>query len=174
MYPPPAVRTSQEELLGTTAGIILTVVAAVVGLALFLLPVFLAGGTRNLRRRETPHRGSEPGQGHWPSERLEDRHIHPKGSQHGRPTSWALVAVMMAAFLTGGLALIVHVWWLFWACAGVFVLGVPVGKAIGIMNDTVAWSSTPAAQGDAGAPGTQPDHARSALSSFRRRPSCRL
>ncbi len=46
---------------------------------------------------------------------------------------------------TGGLAIIMHTWWLLWASLGVVVLAVPVGKVIGIMDDTVAWGSTQAA-----------------------------
>ena len=59
------------------------------------------------------------------------------GSRHGRPASWALVAVVIAAFCAGGAAVIGHLWWLFWACAAVAVLAVPAGKVIGIMGDTV-------------------------------------
>lgn len=88
------------------------------------------------------------GQGNWPSERLEDRHVPPQGNPHGKPSSWALVAVVTAAFITGGLAIITHTWWLLWACAAIVVLSIPAGKAIGIMNDTVAWGSTPAASSD--------------------------
>lgn len=54
----------------------------------------------------------------------------------------------MAAFITGGLAIITHIRWLLWACFGVVVLAVPAGKAIGIMDDTVAWGSNPAAGDD--------------------------
>ena len=56
-----------------------------------------------------------------------------------------LVAVVIAAFLTGGAAIIAHIWWLLWACIGIVVLAIPAGKVIGIMDDTVAWGSTPAA-----------------------------
>jgi hypothetical protein len=37
----------------------------------------------------------------------------------------------------GGLAVVNHLWLLFWVCLGVTVLSVPAGKLIGIMNDTV-------------------------------------
>jgi hypothetical protein len=56
---------------------------------------------------------------------------------HGRPVSWVLVGVLVAAFIAGGLAVVNHLWWLFWVCLGVTVLSVPAGKVIGIMNDTV-------------------------------------
>jgi 4-hydroxybenzoate polyprenyltransferase len=51
---------------------------------------------------------------------------------------------MVVAFLTGGIALITRTHWLLWACAAVVVLGIPAGKAIGIMNDTVEWGSSDA------------------------------
>jgi hypothetical protein len=197
--PPPAVQTSQEELLGTTTGIILTVVVALVGLGVLIVPVFWAAGHPNTRRQRmrqrpenipgavptgdprsvTPRRGDNRegdvaglagdgagGQGHWPSERLEDRYVPEGGNPHGKPSSWVLVAVVAAAFITGGLAIISHIWWLLWACFGVVVLAVPAGMAIGIMDDTVAWGSNPAAgrdpfQDPEDGPGQdQPDHAQ--------------
>jgi hypothetical protein len=200
--PPPAIRTSQEELLGTTTGIVLTVVVAVVGLAVLIVPVFWAAGHPNTRRQRTrqrpenipgaaqpgdpcsvtPRRGDNwggdvagpagdgaGGQGHWPSERLEDRHVPEGGNPHGKPSSWVLVAVVAAAFITGGLAIISHTWWLLWACFGVVVLAIPAGKAIGIMDDTVAWGSNPAARPDpfqdleAGPGQGQPDQAQAPM-----------
>ena len=59
-----------------------------------------------------------------------------------------LVALVAAAFVAGGAAIITHVWWLLWTGIAVVVLAVPAGKAIGIMDDTVAWGSTPAAPAD--------------------------
>jgi hypothetical protein len=56
--------------------------------------------------------------------------------------------VVVAAFTTGGLAIIAHAWWLMWTCAGICLLALPAGKIIGIMNETVAWGSTPAATHD--------------------------
>jgi hypothetical protein len=179
--PSPAIRTSQEELLGTTTGIILTAVVAVVGLGVLIVPMFWAAGHPDIRRHRTrrrpwnipgavptgdprsvtPRRGDNRenqmtgsagdaagGQGHWPSERLEDRHVPEGGNPHGKLSSWVLVAVVTAAFVAGGLAIITHIWWLLWACLGVVVLAVPAGKAIGIMDDTVAWGSNPAAGHD--------------------------
>jgi hypothetical protein len=58
------------------------------------------------------------------------------------------VAVVTAAFLTGGIAIIMHLWWLLWACIGIVVLAVPAGKMIGIMDDTVTWGSTPSVTHD--------------------------
>ncbi|MQA95750.1 MAG: hypothetical protein GEV11_14260 [Streptosporangiales bacterium] len=61
------------------------------------------------------------------------------GRSHGRVSSWILVFAVIAAFVAGGLAMILHVWWLFWVCLAVVVLSVPAGGFVGIMNDTVAW-----------------------------------
>lgn len=61
------------------------------------------------------------------------------GRSHGRVSSWILVFVVIAAFVAGGLAMIMHAWWLFWVCLGAVVLSVPAGGLIGIMRDTVAW-----------------------------------
>jgi hypothetical protein len=57
--------------------------------------------------------------------------------RHGRPTSWALVVVVLLVFITGGFAIVFRLWPLFWVCAGIFLLSVPAGKVMGIMNDTV-------------------------------------
>lgn len=57
--------------------------------------------------------------------------------RHGRPASWVLVGVVIAAFIAGGFALVYHLWWLFWLCAAIFVLSVPAGWLIRIMDDTV-------------------------------------
>lgn len=56
---------------------------------------------------------------------------------HGRPVSWVLVSVIIAAFVAGAFAVTTHTWWLFWVCLGVTVLSVPVGKFVRIMDDTV-------------------------------------
>ena len=158
MYPSPEVRTSNVELLGTATGMILTAVVAVLGLVALLGMVFLADGLppamRMTVRRRSRASGSGPaeeisaGQGDRPWEQIEDRHVPPGGHPHGKPASWVLVAVVTATFVTGGAAIITHVWWLLWACIAIVVLAVPAGKAIGIMDDTVAWGSTPAATPD--------------------------
>ncbi|HUN30906.1 MAG TPA: hypothetical protein VMU95_02720 [Trebonia sp.] len=57
--------------------------------------------------------------------------------RHGRPSSWVIVAVVLAAFVTGAFAIVFRLWPLFWVCVGIFVLSVPAGKVLGIMNDTV-------------------------------------
>jgi hypothetical protein len=115
--------------------------------------VFLADNPQDIRRlitrRQREVSGSRStkeissGQGSRPWERVEDRHVPPAGHLHGKPSSWLLVAMVIGAFITGGVAIIVHAWWLFWACAGIVVLAIPAGKLIGIMDDTVAWGSTP-------------------------------
>jgi hypothetical protein len=157
---PPGFQTPNSKLLGSTTGIIVTAVVASILLVLLLAPVFWAAARPDvrrpgqprplrpadtIRRRLTAAKESE-GQGHWPAERIEDRHIRDDGSHRGKPASWVLVAVMLAAFLAGGIALITHTYWLLWTCAAVFVLGIPVGKAIGIMADTVEWGSSEVAQ----------------------------
>lgn len=75
------------------------------------------------------HRGEGGQPSHGP---VGDHAVH-----HGRPRSWVLVGVVIAAFIGGGVAIIAHLWELFWACASLVVLSVPVGKLIGIMEDTV-------------------------------------
>ena len=57
MYPPPAIETSQAELLGTTIGLILTAVVAVAGLAVLIGAVFLADVQPDIRRKRTRHPG---------------------------------------------------------------------------------------------------------------------
>jgi hypothetical protein len=137
---------------------IVTAVVAILGLGALLGMVFLAEGLppamRNKARRRGKAGGSGPreeisaGQGDRPWEQIEDRHLPPGGHTHGKPASWVLVAVVTAAFITGGMAIITHLWWLLWACIAIAVLAVPAGKLIGIMDDTVDWGSTPAATPD--------------------------
>lgn len=61
-----------------------------------------------------------------------------RGNGHGRIASWILVAVVIAAFAVGGISLVDHMWDVFWACVAVVVLSVPVGRLIGIMDDTLS------------------------------------
>lgn len=153
--PPPEFRTSGPELLGTTLGMILTAVVAIVGLGALLGIVFLADvqpGTKRLRlwRRgeahgATPEGEISPGQGSQPWGRIEHRHVPEGGHPHGNAASWLVVAVIVAAFTAGGFSLVAHAWWVFWACAGVVVLCIPAGRLAGIMNNTISWGSTPAA-----------------------------
>jgi hypothetical protein len=85
VHPQPEIRTSQAQLLGTTTGIIVTAVVAVVGLVVLIVPMFLADNPPDLRRLTTRRRrevsGSQsareisPGQGSRPWEQVEDRHV---------------------------------------------------------------------------------------------------
>ena len=117
MYPPPELRTSQVELLGTTTGMILTAVVAILGLAVLLGMVFLADGLpQPCARRYGGGRASDSGQageisagqGDRPWEQIEGRHVPEGGHPHGKPASWVLVAVVTAASVTGGIAIITH------------------------------------------------------------------
>jgi hypothetical protein len=82
------------------------------------------------------------------------------GHPHGKHSSWLLTATVIAAFIAGGAALIVHLWWLLFLCLGVVVISVPVGKAIRIMDDTVVWGDSPAAAGDGEQTASQPSQAQ--------------
>jgi hypothetical protein len=68
------------------------------------------------------------------------RPISARGRPHGRMSSWILVTAVLVAFICGGIAMVVHAWGLFWICLAVIVLSVPVGRLIGIMDDTMAWT----------------------------------
>ncbi len=69
---------------------------------------------------------------------------------HGRPASWALVAILIAAFVAGAFGVVLKLWPLIWACLGVVVLSVPAGKLIGIMDDTVLEGDPSAQAGQEG------------------------
>jgi hypothetical protein len=66
-----------------------------------------------------------------------------RGRPHGRASSWMLVAVVLCASVAAGVALIIHVWPLFWACVAVAGASIPAGKIIGIMDDTMMWGRAP-------------------------------
>lgn len=153
-YPPPEIRTSGTELLGNTTSMVITAVVAFVGLVVWLGSVFWTdarqGGKRIKIGRghagDVPPAGEvSPGQGERPWEQIEHRHVPPGGHPHGRPGSWVVVIVLLAAFVVGGVSIIAHAWWLFWTCAGIVLLCVPAGWAVGMMKDTIVWGSTPAA-----------------------------
>ncbi len=64
----------------------------------------------------------------------------PYPSFHGRTVSWVAVAIMVVGFVVGGLGLVLGghggpVWWLFWAGAGVAVLGLLVSLATNMFED---------------------------------------
>jgi hypothetical protein len=83
--------------------------------------------------------------------------------RHGKPASWVLVGVVIAAFIAGAFAVVFRAWPVFWVCAGIVVVSFPAGKAVGIMNDTVMvddWlhDSPPAAdRGSVANPGVRMD-----------------
>ena len=55
---------------------------------------------------------------------------------HGRRVSWVAVSVIMVAFVTGGLGLILGpLWWLFWASAGLAGIGGLLALATDIFDD---------------------------------------
>jgi len=57
-------------------------------------------------------------------------------SHHGRPVSWVAVSIIMAAFLVGGLGLILGpAWWLFWVGVGMAAVGGLLALATDIFND---------------------------------------
>ncbi len=145
---------------------IVTAVVAILALTLLLGMVFLAGGWPYARHPKAPPgeasgggqvRDTSDGQGDRPWEQLDDRHVPGGCYPHGKPASWVLVAVTTAAALTGGISILTHAWVLLWACIAITVLAIPAGKMIGIMNDTVDWGSTPAANAEPQRAGPQDD-----------------
>jgi hypothetical protein len=97
---------------------------------------------RTPERGQAMHHDPGPSAGTQRAEPDSESHVT-TGNPHGKVTSWVLIGVVIAAFIAGGAAIIIHAWWLLWICVGVTVAAVPAGKAIGIMDDTVAWGSTP-------------------------------
>ena len=81
-----------------------------------------------------------------PDDAFNATHEHPlneHGTLHGKVSSWVLVTVAVTAFAVGGAALILGTWWLVYLCAGVFAVCPLGGLVVGIMDDTVQWSSPP-------------------------------
>jgi hypothetical protein len=61
---------------------------------------------------------------------------HAAGHHHGRPISWAAVAIIVVGFIVGGAALPSGpTWWLFWTGAGIVIIGSIVAAAGRIMDD---------------------------------------
>jgi hypothetical protein len=57
---------------------------------------------------------------------------------HGRTRSWVAVLVIVAGFAIGGVALTLGpTWWLFWAAAGIVVVGGAWALASNILADVV-------------------------------------
>ena len=94
---------------------------------------------------EPTRHGTAPGH-HEPGEQAIGGHHN----LHGRPASWALVAVITATFVAGGFAVVFHLWVLFWVCLGIVLLSIPAGKVVGIMADTVLAGNPAAQDGQAG------------------------
>jgi hypothetical protein len=86
----------------------------------------------DLDSHDSTEHGTAPG-GHLPGEETVGGHPH----LHGRPASWLLVTVIIAAFIAGAFAVVQDAWPLFWVCLAIVVLSVPAGKLVGIMGDTV-------------------------------------
>ncbi|WP_066360361.1 hypothetical protein [Herbidospora mongoliensis] len=62
---------------------------------------------------------------------------------HGRPRSWIYVGVFLAVFILGGVGLIIGSAVLFWVCLAVVIALLPMGKLIGVMDDTVMGPTDP-------------------------------
>ena len=103
----------------------------------------------NLHTDEPSEQGTAPG-GHEPGERTLGGHSH----LHGKPSSWLFVAVIVAAFVAGGFAVVYAAWVVFWVCLAIVLLSVPAGKVVGIMGDTVTVGD-PAAQPGQDAPAAE-------------------
>jgi len=65
------------------------------------------------------------------------------GRRHGRPRSWFYVGVFLLFFAAGGVALVVNAPALFWVCLAALILLVPIGKMIGVMDDTMTSPADP-------------------------------
>jgi hypothetical protein len=63
-----------------------------------------------------------------------------RGRAHGKLSSWLLVIAVLVAFTGGGIAMIMQSWVLFWVCAAVVIVSVPMGRVIRIMDDTMQWT----------------------------------
>ena len=58
-----------------------------------------------------------------------------KHAHHGRTlAAWIGSTIAMAAFIVGGIAVVVQNWPLFWAAAGMLVLGLIVTKVLQLMG----------------------------------------
>jgi hypothetical protein len=61
---------------------------------------------------------------------------HQHKTHHGRPASWAAVAIIVVGFAVGGAALPAGpTWWLFWTGVGIVVIGAIVAMSTRIMDD---------------------------------------
>lgn len=94
----------------------------------------------------TEHAGKKPLSADTSDNTYREEPLGEHPHRHGRPVSWALVIVVIAAFCVGGAAVISQLWVLFWVCAGVVALSFPAGKLIRIMDDTVTVPPGPRAR----------------------------
>jgi hypothetical protein len=69
------------------------------------------------------------------------------GGHGATVTAWIVTAVIVAAFIIGGIALIVHAWWLFWVAVAIFVVGVVAGRLTHIMDEVSEYSLPGKGQG---------------------------
>ncbi|HTX26549.1 MAG TPA: HGxxPAAW family protein [Streptosporangiaceae bacterium] len=61
-------------------------------------------------------------------------HIHEEN--HGRPVSWVAVTIIVVGFIIGGIAMVTGpTWWLFWAGAGIVVIGSIFAAAVRVFDD---------------------------------------
>jgi hypothetical protein len=59
----------------------------------------------------------------------------PHAGHHGRPISWVAVTIVIAGFLVGGIAMVPHPHWVvFWAGAGIAVVGLIIAAAARTFN----------------------------------------
>lgn len=65
--------------------------------------------------------------------------------------AWVATFIMIAAFIVGGIAIVIHTWWLFWVAVGAFVVGVVFGRVVHMM-DQVSEYEMPAARASGGDP----------------------
>lgn len=62
------------------------------------------------------------------------------GGHGATVTAWIITAVIVLAFIVGGVALIAHTWWLFWVGVALFVVGVIGGRVTHIMDEVSEYS----------------------------------
>lgn len=91
MYPPPAIRTSNAELLGSTTGIVVTLVVATIGLAVMLGMVYWAAAHPGYKR---PGPQPRPQQGHDSVVSSNER-LRPSGAPQQQGGAAAEGAVMI-------------------------------------------------------------------------------
>lgn len=72
------------------------------------------------------------------NENEEDRVAGNEG--HGATLGgWVATVVIIAGFTLGGVALVIHTWWLFWASVAICVVGGVVARAVNIMEQVTEY-----------------------------------